>query len=50
MLNQQNKGFPTRPALAVAAALAAFFATAASAAAEDAPSDRALACIAEAVY
>ena len=39
-----------RPALALAAVLAAFFAAAAPAAAEDAPSDRSLACVAEAVY
>ena len=39
-----------RPALALVAGLAAFFAVAAPAAAEDAPSDRDLACLAEAVY
>ena len=39
-----------RPALALAAVLVAFFAAAAPAAAEDAPSDRSLACLAEAVY
>jgi len=39
-----------RPALAIAAAIAAFFAIAAPVAAEDAPSERALACLAEAVY
>ena len=38
------------PALALATVLAAFFAVAAPAAAEDAPSDRSLACLAEAVY
>ena len=39
-----------RPALALAAVLAATFAAAARGAAEDAPSDRSLACLAEAVY
>ena len=39
-----------RPALALAAVVAAIFAVAAPAAAEDAPSDRSLACLAEAVY
>jgi spore germination cell wall hydrolase CwlJ-like protein len=50
MLSQQTKGYAMRPALALAARLAAFFAAAAPAAAEDAPSDRDLACLAEAVY
>jgi N-acetylmuramoyl-L-alanine amidase len=50
MSRQQNNGYPMRPALAIAAALAAFFAIAAPVAAEDAPSERALACLAEAVY
>jgi N-acetylmuramoyl-L-alanine amidase len=50
MLSQQIKGAAMRPALALAAVLAAFFAAAAPAAAEDAPSDRDLACLAEAVY
>ena len=50
MFSQQTKGSAMRPTLALAAVLAAFFATAASAAAEDAPSERALACLAEAVY
>ena len=36
-----------RPAVPIAVVLAAFVATAASAAAEDAPSERALACVAE---
>ena len=48
MHGQQTKGLATRPTLAIAAVLAAFFATAASA--EDAPSAHALACLAEAVY
>jgi spore germination cell wall hydrolase CwlJ-like protein len=39
-----------RLALALAAILAALFAVAASAAAEDSPSERELACLAEAVY
>ena len=50
MLSQQTKGSVTRPTLALATALAAFFAVAAPVAAEDAPSERALACLAEAVY
>ena len=50
MLSQQIKGFAMRPTLAIAAVLGALFATAASAAAEDPPSTRALACLAEAVY
>jgi spore germination cell wall hydrolase CwlJ-like protein len=50
MLSQQISGAAMRPALAIAAVLAAFFAVAAPAAAEDAPSDRDLACLAEAVY
>jgi spore germination cell wall hydrolase CwlJ-like protein len=50
MFSQQTKGSATRPILALAAVLAACFATAAPAAAEDAPSDRSLACLAEAVY
>jgi N-acetylmuramoyl-L-alanine amidase len=50
MFSQQTKRSALRPTLALAAVLAAFFATAASAAAEDAPSERALACLAEAVY
>ena len=50
MFSQQTKGSAVRPALALAAVLVAFFAAAAPAAAEDAPSDRALACLAEAVY
>jgi spore germination cell wall hydrolase CwlJ-like protein len=50
MFSQHSKGSAVRPALALAAVLAAFFAAAAPAAAEDAPSDRDLACIAEAVY
>jgi spore germination cell wall hydrolase CwlJ-like protein len=50
MFSQQTKGSAMRPALALAAVLAAFFATAPSAAADEAPSDRSLACLAEAVY
>ena len=50
MSSQQNNGYPMRPALAIAAAIAAFFAIAAPVAAEDAPTERALACLAEAVY
>jgi N-acetylmuramoyl-L-alanine amidase len=50
MLSQQAKGSAMRLALALAAILVAFFAAAAPAAAEDAPSDRSLACLAEAVY
>jgi spore germination cell wall hydrolase CwlJ-like protein len=50
MLVQQIKRPAMRPALALAAVLAAFFAAAAPAAAEDVPSERDLACIAEAVY
>jgi N-acetylmuramoyl-L-alanine amidase len=49
MFSQRSKGYAVRSILAVAAVLAATFATAASAA-EDAPSERALACVAEAVY
>jgi len=48
MFSQRSKGYAVRSILAVAAVLAATFATAASAAAE--PSERALACVAEAVY
>jgi spore germination cell wall hydrolase CwlJ-like protein len=50
MFTQQNRGSAMRHALALAAVLAALFATAVSAAAEEAPSDRDLACLAEAVY
>jgi N-acetylmuramoyl-L-alanine amidase len=50
MFSQQNKGSAMRPTLAIAAVLAAFFATAAPAAAGDAPSEQTLACLAEAVY
>jgi spore germination cell wall hydrolase CwlJ-like protein len=50
MFSQQNKRFSVRVTLAIAAALAALFAIVAPVAAEDAPSERALACLAEAVY
>jgi N-acetylmuramoyl-L-alanine amidase len=50
MVSQQITGSAMRPALALAAVLAAYFAGAAPAAAEDSPSDRDLACLAEAVY
>jgi spore germination cell wall hydrolase CwlJ-like protein len=50
MFDQQTKGPSTRPALALAAVLAALLAVAAPAAAEDIPSKRDLACLAEAVY
>ena len=50
MFSQRTKGSVRRFTLALAAFLVSVFATAASAAAEDAPSDRALACLAEAVY
>ena len=50
MLSQQIKAAALRPALAIAAVMGAFFATAAPAVAGDAPSERALGCLAEAVY
>ena len=50
MSSQQNKRFSVRVTLAIVATLAALFAIAAPVAAEDAPSERALACLAEAVY
>ncbi len=50
MFSQQNKGPAMRPTRSIAVLLAAAFATAAPVAAEDAPSERALACVAEAVY
>lgn len=50
MFSQQTLQKALRPALALAAVVTAAFATAAPAAAQDAPSERALACLAEAVY
>lgn len=50
MFDQQTKGLFTGAALTLAAVLAALLAVAAPAAAEDTPSKRDLACLAEAVY